>query len=81
MVKSSIVHAMAVRMAVKSWQTLLTEAHFLRKNIEGVEAFMQDFAPGPYTIEEYYDAKLGRFNYRLKFEDPKQETIWRIKYP
>lgn len=81
MVESSIVHAMAVRMAVKSWQSLLVESHLLRKEIERVETSMQEFFPGPYTIEEYYDANLGRFNYRLKFEDPKQELLWKIKYP
>lgn len=81
MVKSSIVHAMAVRMAVRSWQSLLEEAYLLRMEQGGIEAFMQDFFPGPYSVEEYYDANLGRFNYRLKFEDPKQETMWRMKYP
>ena len=72
---------MAVRLVVRSWQSLLEEAHLTGVAQGGIEAFMQDFFPGPYSVEEYYDAKLGRFNYRLKFEDPKQETIWRIKYP
>jgi len=72
---------MAVRMGVKSWQSLLVEAHLLRKNIEGVESFMQDFFPGPYTVEEYYNSELNKFDYRLKFEDPKQELLWKIKYP
>jgi len=67
--------------STQSWQEMLAEARLRGKNKEGVEAFMQDFFPGPYTIQEYYNVKLGRFDYKLVFEDPRQETLWRLKYP
>lgn len=41
---------------------------------------MQSRFPGPYVVEEFYNAGLGRFDLRLRFADPKQETMWRIKY-
>lgn len=63
-----------------SWQKILREAHFNKNNIETIETWMQSNFPGPYVIEEYYDTTLMTFNYKVKFEDPKQETMWRIRY-
>lgn len=63
-----------------SWQSVLRDAHINRTDIETIETWMQVNFPGPYIIKEYYDPKLMSFDYRLIFEDPKQETMWRIKY-
>ena len=42
------------------------------------EMFQKKF-PGNYTIEEFYNAKLQRFDVRLKFFDPKDETMFLLK--
>ena len=42
------------------------------------EVFREKF-PGEYIIEEFYNAKLQRFDVRLKFPDPKQETMFVLK--
>ena len=36
--------------------------------------------PGDYFIEEFYNAKKGRWDLRLKFNDPKEETMWLLKW-
>lgn len=41
---------------------------------------MQESFPGPYIVEEYFDSDKQRFDIRLKFEDPKQEMLWKIKW-
>ena len=49
-------------------------------NYEFATAMMQKDYPGPYTIDVYYNNELGTFDYRLKFEDPKEQTLWLLKY-
>jgi hypothetical protein len=51
-----------------------------RDHTQQVTDMMQDRFPGPYVVEEFYNIARGCFDLRLKFEDPKQETMWRIKY-
>lgn len=68
------------RMPPISWQSFLRREHLNNSNIEEVETAMQLSFPGPYVIEEYFDTKSMSFNYRPKFEDTKQETLWRIKW-
>ena len=41
---------------------------------------MQMKYPGPYIVEPYYNAKKGKFDLRLKFEDSKEELMWKIKW-
>ena len=36
--------------------------------------------PGPYVVEEYYNVDKGRFDLRLKFDDPAQEAWWLLKW-
>lgn len=45
-----------------------------------INEIMQAHYPGSYIVEEYYDAKRMSFALRLKFEDPKQETFFTLKY-
>ena len=40
---------------------------------------MQDHSPGNYTLEKYYDEDRG-YSYRLKFDTPQDETLFRLKY-
>jgi hypothetical protein len=40
---------------------------------------MQWHFPGPYTVEQ---SRLpnGKLIFKLKFEDPREETMWMLKY-
>lgn len=44
-----------------------------------IQETMQANYPGPYVVEEYYNSRKMCFALRLKFDDPKQETMWMIK--
>ena len=59
------------------WSTAFPEEG--EKLAELNEAFQKKF-PGNYTLEEFYNAKLQRFDVRLKFFDPKDETLFLLKH-
>jgi hypothetical protein len=40
---------------------------------------MQKHYPGNYVIEQYWDTKRMAFDFRLKFDSPREETFWLIK--
>lgn len=44
------------------------------------EKYMQIKYPGPYTVEQYYNSDKMKWDLRLRFEDPKQETMWLIRW-
>ena len=44
-----------------------------------LESFQERW-PGNYIIEEYYNSTKGRFDLRLKFGDPHEETLWLLKW-
>ena len=44
-----------------------------------LESFQERW-PGNYIIEEYYNSTKGRFDLRLKFSDPHEETLWLLKW-
>jgi hypothetical protein len=48
--------------------------------VETATKELQSKFPGPYVVEEFYNAKVGRFDLRLKFEDPKEKTMWLLKW-
>ena len=41
---------------------------------------LQKRCPGAYVVEEYYDSTRGCFTLRLKFQDPHEEVIWRLRW-
>lgn len=41
---------------------------------------MQDTYPGKYIVETYYNAKKGKFDLRLKFENTKEELMWKLRW-
>lgn len=47
--------------------------------IATIQAEMQERFPGKYVVENFYNNKKMRFDLRLRFDDPKQETMWKIK--
>lgn len=60
-----------------SWSDKFPDEQEKLAQLDGL--FREKF-PGPYVIEEFYDAKLGRFNVRLKFAEPKDETMFILKH-
>lgn len=45
-----------------------------------IQEVMQANYPGPYIVEEFYDAKRMCFALRLKFNSPQEEIMWTIKH-
>lgn len=41
---------------------------------------LQQKWPGNYRIEEFYNPKKGRIDLRLQFNDPKEETMWLLRW-
>ena len=41
---------------------------------------LQRLYPGNYIVEEYYNVKAMKFDFRLKFENEQEEILWRIKW-
>jgi hypothetical protein len=41
---------------------------------------LQKHWPGAYVVEEYYDSTRGCFALRLKFQDPHEEVMWRLRW-
>ena len=48
--------------------------------IANAEHYMQKRYPGPYRVESYYSADKMKYDLRLKFDDPKQETMWLLRW-
>lgn len=44
------------------------------------EKYMQINYPGPYRVEQYYNSDKMMWDLRLKFDSPKEETFWLLKY-
>ena len=48
--------------------------------IANAEHYMQKRYPGAYRIESYYNTDKMKYDLRLKFDDPKQETMWLLRW-
>jgi len=48
--------------------------------VENAQKYMQIKYPGNYTLEPYYNTERGRFDLRLKFDDPKEEIVWLLRW-
>ena len=75
-----------------NWQRYLRELHLRYASwmaiptgyrsgdgIQDATELMQDKYPGNYVVEQYWDTKKMVFDFRLKFDDPREETFWKIK--
>lgn len=47
--------------------------------IDNAQKYMQLRYPGPYRVESYYNSEKMKFDLRLAFDDPREETLWRLK--
>ena len=74
----------------KSWQDQLDSYYNIsyltrpsksgQNQLDVITSEMKYMYPGNYIVEEYYDFKQGMFNIRPKFEDPKEELMWKLKW-
>ena len=48
--------------------------------IARAEKYMQIKYPGPYRVEQFYNPKRARIDLRLVFDDPKEETMWLLRW-
>ena len=51
-----------------------------RDIVENAQKYMQIRYPGNYTVEQYYNVDKMRWDLRLRFEDPKEETLWLLRW-
>ena len=80
-----------ISMYTVSWQRYLTRLEESYKTwaetgyydpstgVDDVNGMMQNRFPGPYTVIEVWDEQTKQFvEFRLEFDDPKKEILWRI---
>ena len=48
--------------------------------ISNAQKWMQIKYPGPYQVEQFYNPKTMKIDLRLKFNDPKEETMWLLRW-
>ena len=48
--------------------------------VANAEKYMQKKYPGNYTVEQYYNADKMKWDLRLKFDDPKDKTMWLLRW-
>ena len=54
----------------------ITEADIL----DNAQKYMQIKYPGKYTVEQFYNTKKMKIDLRLRFDDPKEETFWLLRW-
>ena len=67
------------------WQSKLDRLHARYTlgsglDLATVNNSMQATHPGAYTVVEAYNTKTMLFEFKLVFDDSKQETMFRMKY-
>ena len=56
---------------------------FVKDKVEGLEEateMMRQRYPGNYTLIEKYNPSRGAFELAVKFENPKEEMLWKMKW-
>ena len=48
--------------------------------VDNAQKYMQTKYPGPYTVEQYYNADKMKWDLRLRFADPREETLWLLRW-
>jgi hypothetical protein len=49
-------------------------------SVEKAYDMFQRIAPGKYTVEERYNTEKYKFEFKLVFETPNEETVFYLKY-
>ena len=63
-----------------SWKQYLVNLEQLHSDMNRVNELMQKYYPGSYTVVEKYIPSRQLFGFVLEFSDPKEETIWLLKW-
>ncbi len=56
--------------------TTVTEEDIIAR----AEKYMQLKYPGPYQVEPYYNSEKMKWDLRLRFDDPREETMWLLRW-
>lgn len=84
-----IVRVQPMVVGIETWQSYL---HILGNGLNGVSErgeeyivanaheYMQIKYPGKYIVEKFYNSEKMTWDLRLKFEDPKEETMWLLRW-
>jgi len=48
--------------------------------IANAEKWMKIKYPGNYRVEQFYNAKKMKIDLRLRFDNPKEETMWLLRW-
>ena len=48
--------------------------------LEQAQKDLQEKCPGNYQVEEFYNSKKLRLGLCLKFQDPKEEVVWLLRW-
>lgn len=48
--------------------------------VANAQKYMQKKYPGKYVVEQFYNVDRGKFDLRLKFDDPKEEVVWLLRW-
>ena len=80
------------RVAPETWQSYLrrlgnglngvaTNKFITEEDIvDNAQKYMQIKYPGNYKVESYYNSDKMKWDLRLKFDDPKDKTMWLLKW-
>lgn len=44
------------------------------------EKYMKIKYPGPYIVEQFYNTEKMKWDLRLRFDEPKEELLWMLKW-
>lgn len=62
------------------YEQLLLNAMVMNTSIQTAELELQQQCPGEYRIVQKYDPIRMVIEFDVKFEDPRKELLWRLKY-
>ena len=48
--------------------------------VANAQKYMQIKYPGPYTVEQYYNSDKMKWDLRLRFDNPQEETMWLLRF-
>ena len=60
---------------------IVTNKYITEEDIlDNAQKYMQIKYPGPYTVEQYYNANKMKWDLRLKFDDLQEEMMWVLRW-
>jgi hypothetical protein len=62
------------------WLTTTNSGIDKEQGLEEAREIMQQRYPGNYVLDQIRDPSRGAFELVVKFDDPKEELLWKIKW-